>query len=59
VETKSRSKRSTKADKRGMSYDQIRRTLFGRAALIAYVTLGHFSGRNLVRSFIEDCPSRS
>jgi glyoxylase-like metal-dependent hydrolase (beta-lactamase superfamily II) len=41
---------------RGLSYRQIRRKLFGREMLIAYVTLGHFSGKHLVRSFIEDRP---
>ena len=50
---------SLELNRRGMSYDQIRMKMFGQEALIAYVTLGHFSGRNLVRSFIEDCPSRS
>jgi len=41
----------------GLSYRQIRRKLFGRERLIAYVTLGQFSGKHLVRSFIEDRPS--
>lgn len=41
---------------RGWSYRQIRRILFGREMLIAYVTLGHFTGKHLVRSFIEDRP---
>jgi len=40
----------------GLSYRRIRRTLFGREMLIAYVTLGHFTGKHLVRSFIEDRP---
>ena len=40
--------------RRGLSYRQIRRKLFGREMLIAYLTLGHFTGRHLVRSFIED-----
>lgn len=42
--------------RQGLDYDQIRDRLFGREMLIAYVTLGHFSGRNLVRSFVEDYP---
>ena len=42
--------------RRGLSYRQIRRKLFGREMLIAYLTLGHFTGRHLVRSFIEDRP---
>lgn len=42
--------------RRGLSYRQIRRKLFGREMLLAYVTLGHFSGKHLVRSFIEDRP---
>jgi glyoxylase-like metal-dependent hydrolase (beta-lactamase superfamily II) len=41
----------------GLSYRQIRQKLFGREMLIAYVTLGHFTGKQLVRSFIEDRPS--
>jgi len=42
--------------RRGLSYRRIRRKLFGREMLIAYVTLGHFTGKHLVRSFIEDRP---
>jgi glyoxylase-like metal-dependent hydrolase (beta-lactamase superfamily II) len=42
---------------KGWSRRRIRRTLFGREMSIAYYTLGHFSGRNLVRSFIDDAPS--
>jgi glyoxylase-like metal-dependent hydrolase (beta-lactamase superfamily II) len=38
----------------GWSRRRIRRRLFGREMAIAYYTLGHFSGRNLVRSYIED-----
>jgi hypothetical protein len=41
---------------RRWSYRRIRQKLFGREMLIAYVTLGHFTGRHLVRSFIEDRP---
>ena len=40
--------------RKGLSYREIRRKLFGRELLIAYVTLGHFTGKHLVRSFIED-----
>ncbi|MEJ2717917.1 MAG: MBL fold metallo-hydrolase [Deltaproteobacteria bacterium] len=39
---------------KGLDYGRIRRELFGREMPIAYYTLGHFSGRNLVRSYIED-----
>ncbi len=38
----------------GLSYRRISRQLFGPEMLIAYITLGHFSGLNLVRSYIED-----
>jgi glyoxylase-like metal-dependent hydrolase (beta-lactamase superfamily II) len=40
----------------GWSRRRIRRRLFGGEMSIAYYTLGHFSGRNLVRSYIEDQP---
>lgn len=40
--------------RQGLSRRRIRRRLFGREMSIAYYTLGHFSGRNLVRSYIED-----
>jgi glyoxylase-like metal-dependent hydrolase (beta-lactamase superfamily II) len=40
----------------GLSYRRIRRKLFGRELLIAYVTLGKFTGKHLVRSLIEDRP---
>jgi glyoxylase-like metal-dependent hydrolase (beta-lactamase superfamily II) len=36
----------------GLSPRQIRRRLFGRELPIAYVTLGHFSGIHLVRSYL-------
>lgn len=39
---------------RGWSRRRIRLKLFGPEMPIAYYTLGHFSGRNLVRSYIED-----
>jgi len=42
--------------RQGLSYSQIRRTLLGTEIAIAYFTLGHFSGTNLIRSFIEDQP---
>ena len=42
--------------RQGLSYSQIRRTLLGTEIAIAYFTLGHFSGANLIRSFIEDKP---
>jgi glyoxylase-like metal-dependent hydrolase (beta-lactamase superfamily II) len=35
----------------GLSHRQISRRLFGRELPIAYFTLGHFSGKNLVRSY--------
>jgi len=40
----------------GLSYSQTRRKLLGPEIAIAYVTLGHFNGKNLIRSFIEDQP---
>lgn len=43
---------------KGWNRGRIRRTLFGPEMAIAYYTLGHFSGRNLVRSYIEDVPRR-
>ena len=42
--------------RQGLSYSQIRRTLLGSEIAIAYFTLGHFTGTNLIRSFIEDQP---
>jgi glyoxylase-like metal-dependent hydrolase (beta-lactamase superfamily II) len=42
---------------RGWGYRRIRRALFGRELTIAYWTLGNFSGRHLVRSFVEDRPA--
>jgi glyoxylase-like metal-dependent hydrolase (beta-lactamase superfamily II) len=38
----------------GLSPWQIRRRTFGPELPIAYVTLGHFSGRHLVRSYLVD-----
>jgi glyoxylase-like metal-dependent hydrolase (beta-lactamase superfamily II) len=43
--------------RKGVGYREIRRELFGAEVLIAYFTLGHFSGKHLVRSFVEDCPA--
>jgi glyoxylase-like metal-dependent hydrolase (beta-lactamase superfamily II) len=40
----------------GLSYSKIRRKLLGPEIAIAYFTLGHFNGKNLIRSFIEDQP---
>ncbi len=40
--------------RQGWNRRRIRLLLFGRETAIAYYTLGHFSGRNLVRSYIED-----
>jgi len=42
---------------RGLGYGRIRRKLFGREQPISYLTLGNFSGKNLIRSFIEDRPA--
>ncbi len=44
---------------RGMSARRIRRTLFGRELPITYVTLGHFSGLHLVRSYLHASPPAS
>ena len=33
-----------------------KRAVFGRELPIAYITLGHFSAQNLVRSYLEDSP---
>ena len=41
----------------GQSPSQIRHALFGREMAIAYVTLGDFSGVNLVRSYLADLPA--
>jgi glyoxylase-like metal-dependent hydrolase (beta-lactamase superfamily II) len=45
--------------RRGISRRRIRRLVFGSETAIAYFTLGHFSGRRLVRSFIEDAGSHT
>lgn len=41
---------------KGYPNSRIRKKLFGKEMMLNYITLGHFSGRNLVRSFIEDRP---
>lgn len=41
---------------KGLSLSQIRRAVFGRELPIAYITLGHFSAQNLVRSYLENSP---
>lgn len=38
---------------KGLSALAIRRRLFGRDPLIAYITMGHFTGLNLVRSYLR------
>ncbi len=40
-------------DAQGLSPRRIRRKLFGREAGLTYLTLCHFSGTNLVRSYLE------
>lgn len=42
---------------KGWNRRRIRRKLFGPEMVISYYTLGHFSGKNLVRSYIEGSPS--
>jgi glyoxylase-like metal-dependent hydrolase (beta-lactamase superfamily II) len=43
--------------RRGLSHGAIRSETFGGELPISYLTLGHFSGKNLVRSFVEDRPA--
>ncbi|MBC7264305.1 MAG: MBL fold metallo-hydrolase [Chloroflexi bacterium] len=43
----------------GMSVAAIRDRLFGSESLIRYVTLGHFSSTNLIRSYLENQSSTS
>lgn len=45
--------------RQGLGARQIRKRLFGREGWLAYATLGHFSGKHLVRSFLEDRQPRS
>ena len=42
----------------GLSRSQIRKAVFGGEMPISYVTLGHFSGRNLVRSYLDNAGTR-
>lgn len=44
---------------RGIGPREIRRRLLGRETTLACLTGGHFSGVNLVRSYIEGAPGRS
>jgi glyoxylase-like metal-dependent hydrolase (beta-lactamase superfamily II) len=39
---------------KGLSYRQIRKRLLGREMPLAYFTAGHFSGENLVRSYLTN-----
>jgi glyoxylase-like metal-dependent hydrolase (beta-lactamase superfamily II) len=41
---------------KGYSFRKITRKLFGPEMPIAYITLGHFSGKNFVRSYIVNQP---
>ena len=41
-------------DRQGLSYSAIRRKIFGSEPFIYYITLGHFSGKQLVRSYLEN-----
>lgn len=43
----------------GLSARRIRRRLFGREPPISYITLGHFSGMHLVRSYLAGFSSSS
>jgi hypothetical protein len=38
---------------RGLGPRQIAHRIFGPELLIAYVTLGHFSGKGLVKSYLQ------
>jgi glyoxylase-like metal-dependent hydrolase (beta-lactamase superfamily II) len=42
--------------RRGMGYGRIRKLVFGHEPAIFYFTAGDFSGKHLVRSFVEDRP---
>ena len=42
---------------KGMRYTGIRRQLLGPEMPLTYFTLGHFSGKNLIRSYVEDAPT--
>jgi len=41
---------------KGLSLSQIRNEVWGHELPIAYITLGHFSAQNLVRSYLENSP---
>lgn len=41
---------------KGLSLSQIRNEVLGHELPIAYITLGHFSAQNLVRSYLENSP---
>jgi glyoxylase-like metal-dependent hydrolase (beta-lactamase superfamily II) len=41
---------------KGLGLSQIRNEVFGRELPIAYITLGHFSAQNRVRSYLENSP---
>ena len=43
---------------KGLSLSRIGNAVFGGEMPIAYITLGHFSGRNLVRSYLENTGTR-
>lgn len=45
--------------RRGMGYGRIRKLVFGHEPGIFYFTTGDFSGKHLVRSFVEDRPETS
>jgi hypothetical protein len=47
-------KRVRELHQKGLGLSQIRKEVFGHELLIAYITLGHFSARNLVRSYLEN-----
>ena len=49
-------KRVLELHHKGMGYAQIRRKLLGPEMPLTYFTLGHFSGKNLIRSYVEDTP---
>lgn len=44
--------------KEGLPPRRIRRRVLGRELPITYLTLGHFSGMRLVRSYLEDSPQQ-
>jgi glyoxylase-like metal-dependent hydrolase (beta-lactamase superfamily II) len=50
-------RRALDLHQKGWNRRRIRKKLFGPEMVISYYTLGHFSGKNLVRSYIENYPS--